>query len=92
LLDHPLVKGSYDSVLLSALAVVGIRQDDGWETPDNYTGHYSAIIKIARMLVVRQSQYELEKYLDHQQQQEEQAGKEESIGLFSVVRVKVQRF
>ena len=29
LLDHPLLDTSYDSVLLSALAVVGIRDDGG---------------------------------------------------------------
>ena len=29
LLDHPLFDTSYDSVLLSALAVVGIRDDGG---------------------------------------------------------------
>ena len=53
LLDHPLTGPTYDSVLLSALAVVGIREDGGWVTADNYTGHYSAVIKVARMLVVR---------------------------------------
>lgn len=55
LLDHPLPGSSYDSVLLSALAAVGIRDDGGWASPDNYTGYYSAIIKVARMLVVRQA-------------------------------------
>ncbi len=51
----PLPGSSYDSVLLSALAAVGIRDDGGWASPDSYTGHYSAIIKVARMLVVRQA-------------------------------------
>ncbi|KAL2759264.1 hypothetical protein ACRALDRAFT_2014581 [Sodiomyces alcalophilus JCM 7366] len=32
----------YDSVLLSALAVMGIRQDGGWHPAEDYTSVYSA--------------------------------------------------
>ena len=79
LLDHPLPGPSYDSVLLSALAIVGIREDGGWATPDNYTPYYSAVIKVARMLVVRQAQLEADE------------GESEG-GIFGAVRDKVRRF
>ena len=59
LLDHSLPRSSYDSVLLSALAVLGIRDDGGWVGPENYTGYYSAVIKVARMLIIWQAQLEV---------------------------------
>src|SRR5437773_11028408 len=46
LLDHPLPHSAYDSVLLSALAALGIREDGGWISPADYTGFYSAIITV----------------------------------------------
>ena len=74
-------------------------------TADNYTGHYSAIIKVARMLVVQQAQLEV------QEQEEEarrrgghMAGPTDGVsrtkalaphphdGLFAAVRAKVRRF
>ncbi|KAK4158610.1 hypothetical protein QBC43DRAFT_348513 [Cladorrhinum sp. PSN259] len=80
LLDQQLPHSSYDSVLLSALAVMGIRQDGGWLRPEEYTSIYSAIIKIARMLVVWQSQLEAE-----------DIGPVKT-GVFVLVREKVTRF
>ncbi|KAK4158624.1 hypothetical protein QBC43DRAFT_305290, partial [Cladorrhinum sp. PSN259] len=80
LLDQQLPHSSYDSVLLSALAVMGIRQDGGWLRPEEYTSIYSAIIKIARMLVVWQSQLEAE-----------DTGPAEA-SVFALVRKKVSRF
>ena len=80
LLDHTLPHSSYDSVLLSALAAMGIREDGGWLTAADYTGFYSAVITVGKMLVLLQSAAEI--------------GAQESPpdGLFSVVRQKVQRF
>lgn len=98
LLDHPLLGASYDSVLLSALAVVGIRDDGGWVTPDNYTGYYSAVIKVARMLVVRQAQVE-EGEAEAAEAAEGTVGvggrpgsAAAERGLFLAVRAKVRRF
>lgn len=79
LLDHQLPNSSYDSVLLSALAAMGIRQDGGWLPPDDYTPYYSAVIKVARMLVVWQSQLEAGDSYDQ-------------LSLFVIVRQKVHRF
>lgn len=52
LLDHTLPHSSYDSVLLSALTAIGIREDSGWLAPADYTGFYSAVIIVGKMLVL----------------------------------------
>lgn len=50
--NHQLGDYHYDSILLSALAVMGMREDGGWESPLNYTPIYSAVVKIYRMVVL----------------------------------------
>jgi superfamily II DNA helicase RecQ len=80
LLDHNISSWTYESALLSALAAMGVREDGGWLGPEDYTGYYSAVIKVARMLVVRQSFLEAE----------ETDGDE--CPVFSIVRPKVRRF
>lgn len=79
LLDHPLQGDVYDSVILSALAAMGVREDGGWCQPEDYTGLFSATIKIARMLVVLQSRLE--------DDESERPGR-----IFTIVRQKVSRF
>jgi superfamily II DNA helicase RecQ len=80
LLDHEYTGSDYDNMLISALAVMGVREDGGWCTPDQYTIIYSAVITIARMLVVYQSHLELEDSDDP------------ADGLFDIVRRKMMRF
>jgi superfamily II DNA or RNA helicase len=80
LLDHPLGDGDYESAILSALAAMGVRDDGGWYQADNYTWIYSAVIKLARMFVVRQSVLE----------EDEDTSSENSV--YSIVRQKVARF
>ncbi|KAM7212673.1 hypothetical protein V8F06_011924 [Rhypophila decipiens] len=53
LLDHQYTHSHYESAMISGLAVMGIREDGGWESVENYTPIYSAVIKMARMSVVR---------------------------------------
>ncbi|GJC88126.1 hypothetical protein ColLi_10964 [Colletotrichum liriopes] len=93
MLDHRLKGGQYENALISALAVMGIRDDGGWVDITDYTTIYSAVIKVARMLVVYQA---------HLQRKDEVAAIAEKIGvdeaeeeadsLFRHVRRKVQRF
>jgi hypothetical protein len=52
MLDDQFKQGHYDSIVLSGLAVMGIREDGGWVDAMDYTTNYSAVIKVARMLVV----------------------------------------
>ncbi|KAF4333412.1 atp-dependent dna helicase, partial [Fusarium beomiforme] len=55
LLDHKLTAGEYRSAIISGLAVLGIRKDGGWMDVMDYTPMYSAVIKVARAMVVYQS-------------------------------------
>jgi hypothetical protein len=52
MLDHPLGDHQYDSVLISALAVMGVREDGGWHNALDYTPILSAVIKVARIVVL----------------------------------------
>ncbi|KAK3358242.1 hypothetical protein B0T25DRAFT_452769 [Lasiosphaeria hispida] len=61
LLDYPIPDSTYNSPLLSVLVVLGIREDGGWVQPQNYTSSLSAIVKVIRMLIIRQSQLEADK-------------------------------
>jgi hypothetical protein len=47
LLNHPLQDNEYKSAIISGLAVLGIRDDDGWLDAEDYTLKYSAVIKLA---------------------------------------------
>jgi hypothetical protein len=60
MLDHQFKESHYDSIVLSALAIMGIAEDSGWVEPTEYTSKYSGVIKVARMLVLYQSWLERE--------------------------------
>lgn len=93
LLDHQYKHTHYESAMISGLAVMGIREDGGWENVENYTPIYSAVIKIARMLVVYQAVSEQQdeiKTLEQRMSKEE--AKAAATGLFTIVRNKVRRF
>jgi hypothetical protein len=55
LLDHVLGDNEYTSALISSMAVLGISADNGWVSVLVYTPKQSAVIAIARMLVLYQS-------------------------------------
>ncbi|TWU70350.1 hypothetical protein ED733_000020, partial [Metarhizium rileyi] len=52
MLDHSLGDHQYDSVLIGALAVMGVRDDGGWQNALDYTPVLSAVIKVARIVVL----------------------------------------
>lgn len=52
LLDQELGDYEYASVLISAMAVLGISATSGWLDPLVYTPKQSAVVTIARMLVL----------------------------------------
>jgi hypothetical protein len=54
LLNHPLQDNEYKSVIISGLAILGIREDNGWYGAEDYTTNYSAVIKLARIMVVQE--------------------------------------
>jgi hypothetical protein len=42
-------------VLISGLAILGMREDDGWLDAEDYMLKYSAVIKLARLMVVQEA-------------------------------------
>ncbi|KAH6683480.1 hypothetical protein B0J14DRAFT_467389, partial [Halenospora varia] len=52
LLNQPLQDNKYKSVVISGLAVLAIREDNGWLDAKDYTPKYLAMIKLARLIVV----------------------------------------
>jgi hypothetical protein len=53
LLQQRITRKEYDSVLVCALAVLGVK-DDGWRGPGEYPPILSAMVKVNRFLVVQQ--------------------------------------
>jgi superfamily II DNA helicase RecQ/uncharacterized C2H2 Zn-finger protein len=54
LLNQAITRKEYDSPLVCALAVLGVRED-GWKGPEQYPPILSAMIKVARFMVVQQA-------------------------------------
>ena len=52
LLNQPLQDDEYKSVLISGLAVLSIREDNGWLDAEDYTPKYLTVIKLAWLIVV----------------------------------------
>jgi RecQ family ATP-dependent DNA helicase len=93
MLDHQFKQGHYNSILLSGLAVMGIREDGGWVAAEDYTSIYSAVIKVARMLVVYQSYLEREdEVAEKMRTMSEEEAREAAQGMFGIIRAKVRRF
>lgn len=93
LLDHHLTHSEYESVVISALAVMGMREDDGWLGAEDYTPKYSAVIKVARMLVVQQAHLEQQDQMESlMKRMSERQARMHVEGMFDFVRRKVQRY
>lgn len=94
LLDHQLQDNEYQSGLISALAVLGIKEKGGWSDALEYTPKYSAIIKLARLMVVQRGYEKRQDEIDGKVIngiREEQA-KEESRSNYHHVRKMVREF
>ena len=93
LFNHELRHSPYESALISVLAVQGIKDDKGWASPLDYTTTYSAMIKIRRMLVVRQAYQEREdKVQEKMRMMDEKKVRKQTRGIFTITRDKVRRF
>ena len=55
MLDQPLQDNEYKSVIISGMAVLGMREDDGWLDAEDYTPKYSAVIKLAWLMVIQEA-------------------------------------
>ncbi|KAF4414963.1 DNA helicase [Fusarium acutatum] len=93
MLYHQFKQSHYDSIVLSALAIMGINEDGGWVEPTDYTPKYSGVIKVARMLVLYQSWHEREEDVARKMRTiDEDEAREEAKGIHRIVREKSQRF
>jgi hypothetical protein len=54
LLSQSITRKEYDSPFVCALAVLGVKED-GWKGPEQYPPILSAVIKVARFMVVQQA-------------------------------------
>ncbi|KAF6780849.1 hypothetical protein CSOJ01_16115, partial [Colletotrichum sojae] len=54
-IEEPYRQSQRENAIISALAVLGIREDGGWHQATEYTTNYSAVIKVAKMFVVYQA-------------------------------------
>ena len=52
LFNQPLQDDEYKSGLISGLAMLGMREDDGQLDAEDYTPKYLAVIKLAQLMVV----------------------------------------
>jgi hypothetical protein len=54
LMSQKITRREYDSALVCALAVLGVKED-GWKGAEQYPPVLSAVIKVARFMVVQQA-------------------------------------
>lgn len=95
LLDHPLQDHEYDSAMVSGMAVLGWSPHSSrWREATTYTPIISAIVTVARMLVI----YQAKCVRHHQVQQLREDGQsadeadEQATSHFELVQGMVQRF
>lgn len=53
-MNYLLQDNEYQNVIISILAVIGICNNDGWLDAEDYTLKYSAIIKLAWLIVIQE--------------------------------------
>lgn len=93
ILDHQWKENEYECVIISALAVMGMREDGGWVTAEDYTPVYSAVIKLARMLVIHQAvQERADDIARFRPSMEEREAKERARSVPEIVRKAMTRF
>jgi superfamily II DNA helicase RecQ len=94
LLDHQLPGDEYENAIISGLSILGIREGGGWVPATEYTTNYSAIVKLARALVIehayqtRGRQIEAAKLLGYDDDQ----ARRDTESHYELVRKMVDRF
>ncbi len=94
LLDHPLQDNEYESAIISGLAVLMIKNDNGWHDAEDFTTKYSAVIKLARLMVVQDAYERREEQIRRYQSQDtpEAAARKQARSYYSRVKESVSRF
>ena len=90
-LYDPMEQGEYGNTMISGLSVIGIGDDGGWRDVAEYTTTYSAVIKVARMLVLYHAYWEHEDVMasGHLTDDDTRAA---AASIFRIVRRNVRQF
>jgi len=97
LLNHQLPGDAYENAIISGLSILGIKDGGGWLEATEYTTNYSAIVKLARALVIehayqtRCKQIESVQAMDYDEEQMNRAI-ECCTSHYELVRKMVNRF
>ncbi|RMI97528.1 hypothetical protein CDV36_016208 [Fusarium kuroshium] len=93
-LDHFTKGTEYDSILVSFLMVLSIRNDGTWETYGNFTPKLSAIMAISRVLLVKHTVDKRAGYVQQrvEQGQTREEAEERSPGHFEIMSDMTRRF
>jgi hypothetical protein len=96
LLNHPLQDNEYKSAIISGLAILGMKDDGGWLNAEDYTPKYSAVIKLARLMVVQEA-YEKKKEAMRRLQEDnneitEVVAREQTVSYYHLIGKMVKRF
>ena len=94
LLDHRLVGDAYENAIISGLSILGIKDGGGWLEATEYTRNYSAIIKLARALVIEKAHQTWQKQIAVAQiiGYSKEEARESSDSYYKLVRKMVDRF
>jgi len=93
--DHALGDTEYDSAIISGIAVLGLdTENKGWAPAENFTPKLSAIVTIARAIVVYTGHVHRQKTIERciEEGLTQEMAKEEAPSVFDTVRDLVQRF
>lgn len=94
LLDHKLGDHQYQSIIISGLAVLGLQNGGGWTDAEDFTPKLSAVIKLARLMVVRKA-YELRQQSINRRKDcgsSQDKAEEEAPSHFRLVQLMTQKF
>ena len=94
LLDHRLHGDAYENVIISGLSILGIREGGGWLKATEHTTIYSAVVKLARALVVERAYQSRQRQIHAAQTLgvSEDEARENSESHYTLVRRTVDRF
>ncbi|KAK4170629.1 hypothetical protein QBC36DRAFT_226075, partial [Triangularia setosa] len=94
LLDHAIGDNEFQNALYSGLAVLGIDVAHGWRSALVYTPRLSAIVTVARMLVLYKAKQERDDEIEQRRAEGEtqQEAQQNARSHFDRVREMVQRF
>ncbi|OBT48637.1 hypothetical protein VE00_00837 [Pseudogymnoascus sp. WSF 3629] len=90
LLDHLLQDNEYQSAIISGLAVLMMKGDKGWHDAEDFTTKYSAVIKLARLMVVQEAyEQRQEQIRAYQNEMTEVKARKEATSYYQLVKQSV---